>query len=92
LFVAGDYHFGCVTHIDRVGGPHVNRREVLMGPAGNGPNSHWERAATEDAAMFEFATGTRNTTVFTLDPFADTLHVEWVAADGVVVGTYDLDV
>lgn len=90
LFVAGDYHFGTVTHVDRAGGPHIARREVLMGPAGNNPNSQWQRAATEDAAMFEWATGTKNTAVFTLDPDSDAIHVQWVDGDGNVLGARDL--
>ncbi|MFO0749412.1 MAG: alkaline phosphatase D family protein [Myxococcota bacterium] len=86
VWVAGDYHFAALMHIDRPGdpgAPELSRREILTSPAGNAPNAYWPRVLTDDVVQFEWADGTPNVAVVTLDPDADEIESSGAPATAV---------
>jgi len=76
-FLSGDFHYGAVMTVEATG-PRASLREVLVGPNTPGGTGYTSIAAPQR----EFGTATQNYGVFTCDPAADALTVEFVSTAG----------
>ena len=77
-FLSGDFHLGCVAHVER-SGPDQRLIEVLMGPGGQLPNPI---ASLLDPPQYEFATSESNWVRFEADGRAQTMGVRFLNEEG----------
>ena len=86
VFLAGDFHFPCVAHIEPPDAPLHPVYEILCGPGAQIPNPAW-LILTGDGIFgnqFEWASAVNNYTRFIADPSDMTLAVEFVTPTGTV--------
>ena len=76
-FLSGDFHYGAVMTVEATG-PRASLREVLVGPNTPGGTGYTSVAMPQR----EFGTASQNYAVFTCDPAADALTVEFVSTAG----------
>ncbi len=90
LWLSGDFHFGCMAHIDPPNGDFFNQYEIFMGQAANLTNPSWEALETYSPGQWVFLTGTNNYVKFVCDPFASppTIVASFIDADGATLGAH----
>ena len=87
-FLSGDFHLGFISRVDPADGTGFELYDVLMGPGGNSANPMGDLFVESD--QFLLGVSARNTTRFTADPLTETLFVEYVGEDGVVLASMEL--
>ncbi len=94
LWLAGDFHFGAVAHVDPPGYPHADQLEILVGPIGHINPALAIVQATGSPEQFPFLSGERNFGRFTLDPGASPprITIEHVGSAGQVLSTFVFEV
>jgi alkaline phosphatase D len=86
LWVAGDLHFGQVSHVDvpGEGGPGAEAWEVLAGPSGSDINP-LAALFVDETGQFPEIVSAWNYTRFTLDPGRGTITVAFIGDDAAVI-------
>jgi len=94
FWLAGDFHFGAVAHLDPPGGAYAAEVEVLLGPIAHLNPGLAIVQALGSPEQFLFLSGERNFGRFTLDPTTDPprLTVELIGTDGRVLGRQEFEV
>jgi len=93
LWLSGDFHFGCITTVERPGQRFSNQWEVFMGQGANMSNPIWEPLRDTASDQLVFLTGTSNYVKFVCDPFAapPRITAQFIDGDGTVLHTQDFD-
>lgn len=84
LWVSGDFHLALAGRVSRQG-PGASAIEVLVGPAGQRPNTS---PTYPGKPQVDFATGVNNFTVIDLDPATGAARLQFIAGDGRVIGDF----
>jgi phosphodiesterase/alkaline phosphatase D-like protein len=80
LWLAGDHHFGAITHVDPTGGIGQDQIEVLCGPAGSSINL--ASYAIPENERYPHIVSDLNWALFEVDPETGGIIVVFVANDG----------
>jgi len=86
-WLSGDFHFPQVSKLDP-DGPGALMTEVLMGPGGNFPNPAYLLMLGN--SQFDYVSAEINYTRFSVDPFNETVLVEFIDGGGTVVYSQEI--
>ena len=90
LWVAGDFHFSMIAHLDEAGGIAEDRYEVLAGVAGSDGYLPTEFYDWDSSEQYILGFTAWNTTVFRFDPGTGVCDIRFVGDDGAEITTYSL--
>ena len=88
LWVSGDFHYGMVSKISRIGDAGQNMYEVLTGPSGSGPSPLGELLVPTEQYLYGHSNWCH--TRFTVDPAENSISVEFIGDDGQVFSDYTI--
>jgi alkaline phosphatase D len=86
LWVSGDFHYGMVAKVSRMGDSGFEMYEVLTGPTGSGPSPLGELLVPTDQYIYGHSTWCY--TRFTVDPADQSVFVEFIGDDGNVFSDF----